>query len=63
MADRDSIYEWLSRRKYRVVHENDPARNIVKRLVAEGRAQWLGAGDRVRAVPRAGHDTEKGGGP
>ena len=48
MADRESILEWMGRKKYRVVDERSPARRIVERLVLEGKAEWLGAANRVR---------------
>src|SRR5580692_3628416 len=50
MADRESILRWLGEKKYRVVPESSPGRRIVERLVAEGRAAWLGAANRVRVV-------------
>ncbi|HXG69969.1 MAG TPA: hypothetical protein VNJ04_05070 [Gemmatimonadaceae bacterium] len=52
MADRESVHAWLSSVAYRFVHANDPRREIVERLIAEGKAKWSSpVSDRVVALP------------
>jgi len=54
MADRESILAWLRCKRYRLVHTDHPARKLAERLVAEGRARWMG-GDRCEAVEDETH--------